>query len=83
MPGILGGALLASRCRWTTLSSPFHSGAGFNTLPVRVFGMIKRVTPEINAISTLMLLASFGLIVFSILSRRRSGSDEEAIQFGL
>lgn len=85
MPGIVGGALLAFTLSLDDFVITFFtSGAGFNTLPVRVFGMIKRgVTPEINAISTVMLIGSFGLIIFSILARRRSGGDDEAIQFGL
>lgn len=85
MPGILGGALLAFTLSLDDFVITFFtSGAGFNTLPVRVFGMIKRgVTPEINAVSTVMLVASFGLIIISIVTRMRSGEDEDAIQFGL
>ena len=85
MPGILGGALLAFTLSLDDFVITFFtSGAGFNTLPVRVFGMIKRgVTPEINAVSTVMLVASFLLIIISIVTRMRSGEDEDAIQFGL
>ena len=85
MPGILGGALLAFTLSLDDFVITFFtSGAGFNTLPVRVFGMIKKgVTPKINAVSTLMLLASFSLIFFSIVMRMRSGDDEDAIQIGL
>ena len=85
MPGILGGALLAFTLSLDDFVITFFtSGAGFNTLPVRVFGMIKRgVTPEINAVSTVMLVASFLLIIISIVPRMRSGEDEDAIQFGL
>ena len=59
MPGILGGALLAFTLSLDDFVITFFtSGAGFNTLPVRVFGMIKKgVTPKINAVSTLMLVA--------------------------
>ncbi|NUQ36259.1 MAG: ABC transporter permease [Caldilineales bacterium] len=85
MPGILGGALLAFTLSLDDFVITFFtSGAGFNTLPVRVFGMIRRgVTPKINAVSTLMLAGSFLLILISIISRMRSGEDEDAIQFGL
>lgn len=72
MPGILGGALLAFTLSLDDFVITFFtSGAGFNTLPVRVFGMIKKgVTPKINAVSTLMLAFSLILITISLISRR-------------
>lgn len=73
LPGMLGGALLAF-----TLSIDdyvitfFTTGPGASTLPLEVFSKIKRsVTPEINAISTIMLLASVVLVVASQLLQRR------------
>lgn len=73
LPGILGGALLAF-----TLSlddyviSFFTNGPGASTLPIEVFSKIRRgVTPEINAISTIMLLASVTLVATSQLLQRR------------
>ncbi len=74
MPGVLGGALLA-----LTLSlddvviTSFVLGPGSTTLPVFVFGLIKRqVTPEINAVSTLMLAASMVLVFVSLAFQRKS-----------
>ncbi|MPZ73753.1 MAG: ABC transporter permease subunit [Nitriliruptorales bacterium] len=74
MPGILGGALLA-----LTLSlddvviTSFVAGPGSTTLPVYVFGLVRRgVTPLINAVSTVMLAASMLLVLFSLLVQRRS-----------
>ncbi len=83
MPGILGGALLAFTLSLDDFVITFFtSGAGFNTLPVRVFGMIKRgVTPKINAVSTVMLAASLLLVVISIVFRR--GGDDSKIDFSL
>ena len=73
MPGVLGGALMAF-----TLSlddyviSFFTNGPGASTLPIEVFSKIRRsVTPEINAISTVMLLASVALVTASQLLQRR------------
>ena len=73
MPGVLGGALLA-----LTLSlddvviTSFVSGPGSTTLPVYVFGLVRRgVTPLINAVSTVMLVASMLLVVASVLLQRR------------
>lgn len=77
MPGILGGALLAFTLSLDDFVITFFtSGAGFNTLPVRVFGMIKRgVTPKINAVSTLMLAASLLLVIVSLVTRRGGGKS--------
>lgn len=75
MPGVLGGALLA-----LTLSlddvviTSFVSGPGSTTLPVYVFGLVRRgVTPLINAVSTAMLVASMVLVLASVLLQRRRG----------
>lgn len=76
-PGVAGGALLA-----LTLSlddvviAEFVSGAGSTTLPVYVFGALRRgVTPLINAVSVLMLGGSILLVLLSLaVSRRREGT---------
>ncbi len=83
MPGIIGGALLAFTLSLDDFVITFFtSGAGFNTLPVRVFGMIKRgVTPKINAVSSLMLAGSLLLVLFSLLIRR--GGEDSEIDFSL
>jgi len=77
MPGILGGALLA-----LTLSlddvviTQFVSGPGWTTLPVYVFGLIRKgVTPLINAVSVVMLVASTLLVVASLIAQRVRGGD--------
>ena len=45
----------------------FTAGVGSTTLPLFVYGMIKfSVTPAINAISTLMLVASLMLVVSAL-----------------
>jgi spermidine/putrescine transport system permease protein len=73
MPGVLAGALLA-----LTLSlddvviTSFVAGPGSTTLPVYVFGLVRRsVTPLINAVSTVMLVASMLLVLASLLLQRR------------
>jgi spermidine/putrescine transport system permease protein len=73
MPGILGGALLAFILSIDDFVITFFvSGPGSTTLPVRVFSMIRMgVTPEVNAISSAMLLASIGLVLLSLATERR------------
>ncbi len=81
LPGVVGGALLA-----LTLSlddvvvTSFVSGPGSTTLPVYVFGLVRRgVSPLINAVSTVMLVASMVLVGVSLLFQRgnRSPNQEE------
>ena len=44
----------------------FVAGAGATTLPVYIFGMIRMgITPEVNAISAMMLLVSIGFVMLS------------------
>ena len=73
MPGVLSGALLAF-----TLSlddyviTYFTAGPGSTTLPLRIFSMVRfAVTPEVNALSTLWVLAVFILLLFGQLAQRR------------
>jgi spermidine/putrescine transport system permease protein len=82
LPGVAGGALLA-----LTLSlddvvvTQFVSGAGSTTLPVYVFGLVRRgVTPLINAVSVVMLVASMILVGISLgLQRGRGGRPAEEL----
>lgn len=73
LPGIIGGALLAFTLSLDDfIISLFVSGPGTLLLPVEVYNRVKRsVTPEINAISTLMLLFSMLLVILSQLVQRR------------
>ena len=79
-PGVAGGALLA-----LTLSlddvviTSFVSGPGSTTLPVYVFGLVRRgVTPLINAVSVVMLVGSMVLVLASLLIQRRRGDGAPA-----
>jgi spermidine/putrescine transport system permease protein len=67
MPGIIAGALMAF-----TLSIDdfvitfFTAGAGASTLPLQIYSMIRTaVTPEVNAISTLLMLLTLVLITLT------------------
>lgn len=73
MPGIIAGALLAFTLSLDDFVITFFvSGPGSTTLPVRVYSMIKfGVTPEVNAISTLMLVGSTLLVIISLALQRR------------
>jgi spermidine/putrescine transport system permease protein len=72
-PGVLGGGLLAFTLSLDEFVITFFiTGPGATTLPIQVWSMVKRgVTPEMNALSTLMLLLSVGIVTLSILVQRR------------
>ncbi len=67
MPGVIAGALMAF-----TLSIDdfvitfFTAGAGVPTLPLTIYTMIKiAVTPEVNALSALLMLLTLTMIVLA------------------
>ena len=78
-PGILAGALLAF-----TLSlddfvvSFFTTGPGATTLPILIYSSVKRgLTPDIHALSTLLVLASVaGTVVVMWLQKTNSKSPQ-------
>ena len=72
-PGIVAGALLAFTLSLDDFVITFFvAGPGSTTLPVQVYSMIRfGVTPEVNAISTLMFVGSTLLVVISLIIQRR------------
>ncbi len=67
MPGIVSGALLAFTLSLDdVVISFFVAGPQSTTLPLKVFSMVKfGVSPEINALSTIMLLVTLGIVVIA------------------
>ena len=63
-PGIGAGALLAFTMSFDDyVITSFVSGTGSSTLPVVVYGMVRRnIEPSINAISTIIVVVTSGLI---------------------
>lgn len=80
MPGILSGAELAFTLSLDdVVISYFTSGPGSNTLPLHIFSMIKTgVTPDVNALISLMLLVIFVVLTLTTLInlRRMKGEIE-------
>ncbi len=73
-PGILAGALLAFTLSLDDFVVTFFTtGVGTTTLPLFVYGLLKqRVPPEINAVSSLMILVSIVLVGLSLMLQNRS-----------
>jgi spermidine/putrescine transport system permease protein len=63
MPSILAGFLLAFTFSFDDFIIAFFVAGSNTTLPIYVFASIRRgVTPEINAVATMVLIASLALI---------------------
>jgi len=77
MPAILGGALLAFTLSLDDFVITFFTaGVGSTTLPLRIYSMVKLgITPEINAISALMLMTSMTLLMLSVILQRKGGGS--------
>ncbi len=75
---LLAPAIAASALLVFTLSlddyviTSFVAGAGATTLPVRIYSMIKTgITPEVNALSTLLLVVTLALVALAFRIEQR------------
>jgi spermidine/putrescine transport system permease protein len=68
MPGIIGGALMAFTLSLDDyLITVFTKGIREQTMPLYIYSLVRRgVTPEINALSTALLVGSIGLVGLSL-----------------
>ena len=75
-PGILSGLMLAFIISLDDfVITYFVAGAGATTLPVYIFGMIRiGVTPEVNAVSAMMLVVSIAFVTLSWIVARRGSA---------
>ena len=64
---VIGSALIAFTLSFDEIPVTFFLTGRDNTLPMYIYSTIRRgITPEVNAIGTLIVVASLALIVFSI-----------------
>lgn len=80
-PGVISGATLA-----LTLSlddvviSYFTAGPGSNTLPLKIYSMIKTgITPDVNALSTILLLVTVVILTISSVIQSRKIATRGAL----
>lgn len=66
-PGVISGAMLALTLSLDdVIVSYFTSGPNSTTLPLKIMGMVKKgVSPDVNALSTLMILGTILILVVS------------------
>ena len=77
-PGIVSGALIAFTMSIDDfIISYFTAGSASSTLAMTIYGMTKkRVTPEVNAVSTILFLSVLVLLVLSNLKEVRQEARE-------
>ena len=73
LPGVVSGATLAFTLSLDdVVISYFTAGPGSNTLPLKIYSMIKTgITPDVNALSTLMLFATVIILTSSVIIQSR------------
>jgi spermidine/putrescine transport system permease protein len=73
MPAIISGALMSFTLSLDEyIVSVFTTGAQSQTLPLKVYGMAKvGLNPQLNALSTIFVIATILLVLFSELLTRR------------
>ena len=84
-PAVLAGWMLAFTLSLDDLViASFTSGPGATTLPMRIYSQVRLgVTPEINAVCTLLIATvATGIIVWSLLNKWRAGADARAAAGG-
>ncbi len=75
LPAIVAGFLLSFTFSFDDfVITTFVSGPGSSTLPLFVFGQVKRgVTPETNAVATMMLIFTIAILLIGQLILSRTG----------
>jgi len=67
MPGVVSGALLSLTLSMDdVIISFFTTGPESTTLPIQIYSMVKSgISPDVNALSTLLLLITIAVVIFS------------------
>ena len=84
MPGIIGGALMAFTLSLDDyLITVFTKGIRDQTMPLYIYSLIRRgITPEINALSTVLLFGSIGLVGLSLTAQSGGAVYTRGMTFG-
>ena len=74
LPAVVSGWLLSFTISLDdVVVSSFVSGVSYEILPLRIFSLVKTgVTPEVNALATIMIVLSLGLVILSQLVTRKN-----------
>lgn len=85
MPGIIGGALMAFTLSLDDyLITVFTKGVQEQTMPLYIYSLVRKgVTPEINALSTVLLAGSIGLVGLSLTAQNGGPVYTKGMSFGV
>ena len=86
LPAVVSGWMLAFTLSLDDLViASFTSGPGATTLPMKIYSQVRLgVTPEINAISTIMIgVIAIGVIIASVITRRQEVQRQRDEQMAL
>lgn len=85
MPGIIGGALIAFTLSLDDyLITVFTKGVQEQTMPLYIYSLVRRgVTPEINALSSVLLAGSIGLVGLSLTAQSGGPVYTKGMSFGV
>lgn len=79
LPAVISGWLLSFTLSLDDLViASFTTGPGATTLPMKIYSMVRLgVTPEVNAISTILIgIVATGVVIASVLHKRRETKRE-------
>ena len=81
-PGVVSGAALAFTLSLDdVVISYFTAGPGSNTLPLKIYSMIKTgITPDVNALSSLILLITIIVLTSSAIFQSRKIQKREMVK---
>ena len=81
MPGVISGGTLAFTLSLDdVVISYFTAGPGSNTLPLKIYSMIKTgITPDVNALSTILLLITIIVLTISALYQSKRIKERELV----
>lgn len=84
MPGIIGGALMAFTLSLDDyLITVYTKGVQDQTMPLYIYSLVRKgVTPEINALSTALLVGSIGLVGLSLAAQSGGAIYTRAMSLG-
>jgi spermidine/putrescine transport system permease protein len=79
-PAIMSGLLLAFSMSFDdVVISMFVTGATVNTLPIKIYTRMKTgITPEINALATIMLIVTIAIFFIASRLQRWQGAGSKA-----
>lgn len=80
MPGVISGGMLALTISLDdVVISFFMAGSESTTLPLKILGMVRKgVSPDVNALSTLMILGTVAIMLLSQIIQGKLEKGKEA-----